>query len=238
MTLQDGGMPVKKTRRKTTYKNAEKKETIQLLPRSENQGLYIEAIKTQNQIIVLGPAGTGKTYIAATAAANLYTKKEIDKIVITRPNVAAGKSIGYFPGTLEEKMMPWVMPVLEVLHWQLGKGAVDTGIKNGNIEIAPFETMRGRSFRDAFVILDEAQNVSPHEIKMFLTRIGENCKVILNGDIFQSDLNETSGLAKAIHMVKKYMLPVPVIEFGVDDIVRSDLCKQWIIAFMKEEKKQ
>lgn len=238
MPLQDEDKPVRKTRRKTTYKNAEKKDTIQLLPRSENQALYIEAIKTQNQIIVLGPAGTGKTYIAATAAANLYIQKEIDKIVITRPNVAAGKSIGYFPGTLEEKMMPWVMPVLEVLHWQLGKGAVDTGIKNGNIEIAPFETMRGRSFRDAFVILDEAQNVSPHEIKMFLTRIGENCKVILNGDIFQSDLNETSGLSKAIHMVKKYMLPVPVIEFGVDDIVRSDLCKQWIIAFMKEEKKQ
>ena len=118
--------------------------------------------------------------------------------------------------------------------WHLGKGAVETGIKNGNIEIAPFETMRGRSFTDAFVILDEAQNVTPHEIKMFLTRIGQNCTVILNGDIFQSDLSETSGLSKAIHMVKKYMLPVPVIEFQAEDIVRSDLCKQWIIAFMKE----
>jgi phosphate starvation-inducible PhoH-like protein len=128
------------------------------------------------------------------------------------------------------------MPVLEVLHWHLGRGAVDTGIKNGNIEIAPFETMRGRSFRDAFVILDEAQNVTPHEIKMFLTRVGENCKVILNGDVFQSDLQETSGLSKAIHMVKKYMLPVPVIEFEMQHIVRSDLCKQWISAFMQEEK--
>ena len=229
---------IKRTRRKTNYKNADKKETIELLPRSENQALYIKAIQERDQVFVLGPAGTGKTYIAATQAANMYIRKEIDKIVITRPNVAAGKSIGYFPGTLEEKMMPWVMPVLEVLHWQLGKGAVDTGIKNGNIEIAPFETMRGRSFRDAFVILDEAQNVTPHEIKMFLTRIGENCKVILNGDIFQSDLSETSGLAKAIHMVKKYMLPVPVIEFGVDDIVRSNLCKLWIMAFMQEEAKK
>ena len=224
----------KRTRRKTTYKNADKKETAQLVPQNERQRDYINAIEEFSQIIVLGPAGTGKTYIAATKAANMYITKQIDKIIITRPNVAAGKSIGYFPGTLEEKMMPWVMPVLEVLHWHLGKGAVETGIKNGNIEIAPFETMRGRSFTDAFVILDEAQNVTPHEIKMFLTRIGQNCTVILNGDIFQSDLSETSGLSKAIHMVKKYMLPVPVIEFQAEDIVRSDLCKQWIIAFMKE----
>lgn len=224
----------KRTRRKTTYKNADKKETAQLVPQNDRQRDYINAIEEFSQIIVLGPAGTGKTYIAATKAANMYITKEIDKIIITRPNVAAGKSIGYFPGTLEEKMMPWVMPVLEVLHWHLGKGAVETGIKNGNIEIAPFETMRGRSFTDAFVILDEAQNVTPHEIKMFLTRIGQNCTVILNGDIFQSDLSETSGLSKAIHMVKKYMLPVPVIEFQAEDIVRSDLCKQWIIAFMKE----
>lgn len=224
----------KRTRRKTTYKNADKKEAAQLVAQNDRQRDYINAIEEFSQIIVLGPAGTGKTYIAATKAANMYITKEIDKIIITRPNVAAGKSIGYFPGTLEEKMMPWVMPVLEVLHWHLGKGAVETGIKNGNIEIAPFETMRGRSFTDAFVILDEAQNVTPHEIKMFLTRIGKNCTVILNGDIFQSDLSETSGLSKAIHMVKKYMLPVPVIEFQAEDIVRSDLCKQWIIAFMKE----
>ena len=116
----------KRTRRKTTYKNADKKETADLLPQNDRQKEYIEAIETHSQIIVLGPAGTGKTYIAATYAANLYTTKQIDKIIITRPNVAAGKSIGYFPGTLEEKMMPWVMPVLEVLHWHLGKGAVET----------------------------------------------------------------------------------------------------------------
>lgn len=224
----------KKTRRKTNYKGAAEKNTIELLGKSVKQTEYIDALGSADQVIVLGPAGTGKTYIAATAACNLYITKKIDKIIITRPNVAAGKSIGYFPGTLEEKMMPWVMPVLEILHRHLSKGVVDTGIKSGNIEIAPFETMRGRSFEDAFVILDEAQNVTPHEMKMFLTRVGQNVTVILNGDIQQSDLNETSGLSKAIHLAKKHMIPVPVIEFGVDDIVRSDLCKQWIIAFMKE----
>lgn len=222
------------TKRKTTYKGADNKPPIQLVPKSPRQAEYIDALKDSSQVIVLGPAGTGKTYIGATKAAQLYQEKQIDKIIITRPNVAAGKSIGYFPGTLEEKMMPWVMPVLEVLHWHMGKGAVETGIKNGNIEIAPFETMRGRSFQDAFVILDEAQNVTPHEMKMFLTRVGQNCTVILNGDIQQSDLGETSGLAKAIHIAKKHLIPVPVIEFTPDDIVRSDLCKKWIIAFMKE----
>mgnify|MGYP003629852769 FL=1 len=224
----------KKTRRKTNYKGAAEKNTIELLGKSVKQTEYIDALGSADQVIVLGPAGTGKTYIAATAACNLYITKKIDKIIITRPNVAAGKSIGYFPGTLEEKMMPWVMPVLEILHRHLSKGVVDTGIKSGNIEIAPFETMRGRSFEDAFVILDEAQNVTPHEMKMFLTRVGENCTVILNGDIMQSDLNETSGLAKAILVAKKHLIPVPIIEFGVDDIVRSKLCKQWIVAFMKE----
>lgn len=224
----------RQTKRKTTYKNAENKPPIELLPKSPKQDDYIKALNEASQVVVLGPAGTGKTYIAATKASQLYQEKRIDKIIITRPNVAAGKSIGYFPGTLEEKMMPWVMPVLEVLHWHLGKGAVETAIKSGNIEIAPFETMRGRSFQDAFVILDEAQNVTPHEMKMFLTRVGENCTVVLNGDIQQSDLGETSGLSKAIHLAKKYLIPVPVIEFGVEDIVRSDLCKKWIVAFMKE----
>lgn len=209
-----------------------------LLPKTENQQSYIKAINTSSQVIVLGPAGTGKTFIAATIAADLYAQRKIDKIILTRPNVAAGKSIGFFPGTLEEKMAPWMAPVIDVVTQRLGKGVVETAMKNGNIEIVPFETMRGRSFTDAFVILDEAQNTSVTEIKMFLTRVGENCRVILNGDIMQSDLNETSGLRKAIHMVKKYMLPIPIIEFEVKDIVRSDLCKLWIEAWIKEEGKR
>lgn len=206
-----------------------------LLPKTENQRAYIKAISDSSQVIVLGPAGTGKTFIAAMIAADLYADRKIDKIILTRPNVAAGKSIGFFPGTLEEKMAPWMAPVVDVLTKRLGKGVIETAMKNGNIEIVPFETMRGRSFSDAFVILDEAQNTSVTEIKMFLTRVGENCRVIMNGDIMQSDLHETSGLKRAIHMVKKYMLPIPIIEFEVSDIVRSDLCKLWIEAWIKEE---
>lgn len=224
------------SRRKRT-KFDEGRGDIALVPKTPMQGEYIRALKESQQVIVLGPAGTGKTYIASTYAASLYNTKQIDKIILSRPNVGAGKSIGYFPGTLDEKMAPWMAPVIDVLNKQLTAPVVELAIKNRNIEIVPFETMRGRSFENAFVILDEAQNTTPHEIKMFLTRVGDNCRIVMNGDVSQSDIHETSGLRRAIHMAKKYSLPVPVIEFTIDDVVRSDLCKQWIQAFMAEEKK-
>jgi len=207
---------------------------VELLPKTPRQADYIRALKEASQVIVMGPAGTGKTYVAATFAAQLYLAKKIDKIIITRPNVAAGRSIGFFPGTLNEKMEPWLAPIVDVLRRHLDPGVIETAMRNGNIEVVPFETMRGRSFENALVILDEAQNTTPQEMKMFLTRVGEDCTVIMNGDISQSDLKERSGLKTAIHMVKKYMLPVPIVEFQIEDIVRSDLCRLWIEAFHKE----
>ena len=224
------------TRRKPS-KFDEKKPSIILLPKTHMQGEYIKALKSSEQVIVLGPAGTGKTYIASAFAASLYQTKAIDKIILTRPNIGASKSIGYFPGTLEEKMSPWMAPVIDVLSKLLTPAVVEIAINSKNIEIVPFETMRGRSFENAFVILDEAQNTTPHEMKMFLTRIGDNSRVLLNGDVSQSDIQETSGLSKTIMMVKKQCLPVPVIEFTIDDVVRSPLCKMWIEAFIAEEKK-
>lgn len=223
-----------KGKRQTRYKGAETESLsriVELSPLNKNQELYLNALKTSDQTIVCGYSGTGKTFMAATHAANLYTTRQVDKIIITRPNVAVGKDLGYFPGTLEEKFQPWALPILEVLIEQLGKGVVETAIKNGNIEMAPLSTMRGRSFHDAFIILDEAQNTSISEVKMFLTRIGKSCKVVINGDIKQSDIQRQSGLSRIIHLAKKHHLPIPIIEFGVDDIVRSDICKQWIIAF-------
>jgi len=226
-------------RERVTQKSAkfdEKKREVVIVPMNENQKDYLNALKTSQQVVVLGPAGTGKTYIAASFAASLYLNKKVDKIILTRPNIAAGRSIGFFPGTLEEKMAPWVVPVMEVLVKHLGHGVVETGMKNGNIEIQPFETMRGRSFEDAFVLLDEAQNTTNQEIKMFLTRVGENCRIVMNGDIMQSDVSKNSGLTKTIEMIDKYDIPVPIIEFGVEDIVRSGLCKMWVEAFIKEDK--
>jgi phosphate starvation-inducible PhoH-like protein len=224
----------KRTRRKTNYKGAEKKQTSGLVPRTDRQKELIDALKTHSQVFILGPAGTGKTYVTATYAADLYTTKEIDKIVITRPHVAVGKELGFLKGDLQEKTMPWALPVLDVLEKHLGKGAVETGIKNGNIEMAPLALMRGRSFDNAFIIVDETQNITTHELKMLLTRVGEDTTIVLNGDIQQSDLKEADGLSKVIHLAKKHMLPVPIIEFGVDDIIRSDICAQWVKVFMKE----
>jgi phosphate starvation-inducible PhoH-like protein len=223
------------TRRKTTYKNADKKPAVVLLPRTAKQKDFIDALNSSSQIFVLGPAGTGKTYITATYAAQMYSEKKIDKIVITRPHVAVGKELGFLKGDLAEKTMPWALPVLDVLEKHLGKGVVETAIKAGNIEMAPLALMRGRSFEDAFIIVDETQNITTHELKMLLTRVGEGTTIVLNGDVQQSDLKEADGLSKVIHLAKKHMLPVPIIEFGVDDIVRSDICAQWVKVFMKEK---
>lgn len=225
----------KRTRRKTTYKGASAKKTSGLVPKTDRQKDLLDALKESSQVFILGPAGTGKTYVTATYASDLYTTKEIDKIVITRPHVAVGKELGFLKGDLQEKTMPWALPVLDVLEKHLGKGAVETGIKNGNIEMAPLALMRGRSFDNAFIIVDETQNITTHELKMLLTRVGEGTTIVLNGDIQQSDLKEADGLSKVIHLAKKHMMPVPIIEFGVEDIIRSDICAMWVKVFMKEK---
>lgn len=223
-----------RTRRKTNYKNASLKKTSAFVPRTESQRKLWDFMKASCQVLVLGPAGTGKTYVTATYASDLYTTKQIDKIVITRPHVSVGRDIGFLPGTLEEKTYPWALPVLDVLVRHMGRGSVDTGIKNGNIEMAPLALMRGRSFENAFVIVDETQNITTHELKMLLTRVGEGSKIVLNGDVQQSDLKEADGLSKIIHLAKKHMLDVPIVEFGIEDIVRSDICAEWVKVFVKE----
>lgn len=220
--------------RQTKTKHDAKKSPVNLVPRNENQAEYVKALGSSSQVIVLGPAGTGKTYVVSTYAANKYYMKDIDKIIITRPHVAVGRDVGYLPGTLEEKSAPWALPVLDVLQRHLGKGVVETGLKNGNIEVAPLALMRGRSFENAFVIVDEAQNITLPELKMVVTRIGEGCTLVLNGDIQQSDLRDGDGLSKIIHLTKKHMLPIPIVEFTIKDIVRSDICRLWIETFSKE----
>ena len=210
-------------------------ETERVLPPikalNPTQAAYLDALRVSPQVIVLGPAGTGKTWIAATHAADLYRNRRIDKIILTRPNVPCGRSLGYFPGTIEEKFAPWAAPVIEAIKERMGKAAYEIALKNGDIELLPFEVMRGRSWKDAFVLLDEAQNSTVTEIKTFLTRVGENCTVVINGDVSQCDLEQASGLATAIHLIKSQMLPVPVIQFTRDDIVRSGACAMWVRAF-------
>ncbi len=195
------------------------------------QAQYLAALRSSPQVVVLGPAGTGKTWIAATHAADLYRNGRIDKIILTRPNVPCGRSLGFFPGSLQEKFAPWAVPIVDAIKERIGAGPYEIALKRGDIEMAPFEVMRGRSWKDAFILLDEAQNTSVAEIKTFLTRVGENCISVINGDINQSDIQQASGLGRMIDLVRTHDLPVPVIEFGIEDIVRSGICAMWVKAF-------
>jgi len=202
-----------------------------ILPLNPTQDAYLRALKTSAQVVVLGPAGTGKTWIAATYAADLYRQCRIRKIVLTRPAVPAGRSLGFLPGSLEDKFGPWAAPVIEAIKERIGAAAFDIALKHGDIELVPFEVMRGRSWKNAFILLDEGQNTTPAEIKMFLTRLGEGCTVVVNGDVSQTDLKETSGLRTIVDLIEAQNLPVPVIEFTRADIVRSGLCAMWVEAF-------
>lgn len=205
---------------------------------TETQGQYIEALTNYLQLVVLGPAGTGKTFIAGSYAADCLMNHKVSRVIITRPNVPAGRSLGFFPGDMMEKVAPWVVPLTSVISDRMGKGAFEIALKRGDIEIVPFEVMRGRSWDNALIILDEAQNTVPAEMKMFLTRVGGNSQVIVNGDVNQTDLKETSGLKTIIVMINKYKNlsdNAAIIEFTIDDIVRSDICAMWVRAFHKEK---
>jgi len=227
--------PKPKTTRTPTKFDEEKKH-ISILPKTDKQAEYIKAIIGPSaQVVCFGPSGTGKTYVVSSIAASLYNTNKIDKIVITRPHVAVGDGIGFLKGDLREKTEPWALPVLDILEEHLGKGVVECGLKKGNIEVAPMAMMRGRSFKNAFIIVDEAQNISFDQLKMLLTRVGEGSKIILNGDVMQSDLKVTDGLTTILKYVTKYDLPVPVVEFGVEDIVRSALTRMWVEVFIKEK---
>jgi phosphate starvation-inducible protein PhoH and related proteins len=195
------------------------------------QAHYLAALRSSPQVVVVGPAGTGKTWIAATCAADLYRNRQVSRIILTRPNVPCGRSLGYFPGSLQDKFAPWATPVAEAIKDRIGKAAYDIAVKNGDIDMVPFEVMRGRSWKHAFVLLDEAQNTTPVEMKTFLTRVGEDCTTVINGDVSQCDLDDGSGLRTVLELIRSHGLPVPVIEFTLDDIVRSGLCAMWVRAF-------
>lgn len=207
------------------------------LPRAltKNQQLFIDAVIHKDLVIALGSAGTGKSFLSAAMAAFFYKTGKCKTIILTRPTVPTGKSIGFFPGSLDEKMEPWVSPFLSVLEQELTKGKVEIMRKAGQIQIVPFEVIRGRSWNEAFVILDEGQNCDLIELKAFVTRQGENTTAIINGDISQSDL-KNSGLGVLVSIVerdKELKEFTQLINFSSDDIVRSGICKAWVKAFEK-----
>lgn len=202
--------------------------------KTPNQSHLISAIDKSQLILLDGPAGTGKTFCTTSKACEFLIEGKVQKIILVRPNIPAGRSIGLFPGTLEEKMANWTIPIIEIMKDYFNAGTLDCHIKNGKIVVVPFEVMRGASFNDAFVILDEAQNTTPHEMEMFLTRIGEGSTIVVNGDTRQNDLKDgqESGLEMAIRMAKRHRISnVSVVKMTTEDIVRSGMCRDWVIAF-------
>lgn len=212
---------------------APKADRSPIVPKTDSQKRYINAIKSHQLVFATGPAGTGKTWICAALAAQALESKQIDKIIITRPAVEAGEELGFLPGEMEEKFDPYLRPFRDVLDERLGKSFVEYMIKMGRIEAAPLAYMRGRTFKNAYVILDEGQNTTPTQMKMFLTRIGENCRVIVNGDLNQKDIRGKSGLDDAIKRLG-FIPSVRCVEFGKSDVVRSGLVQEIVEAYESE----
>jgi phosphate starvation-inducible protein PhoH and related proteins len=214
----------------TTRFVSKRKKAEPLEPQTDAQEQYLFAMQNSQLIFALGPAGTGKTYVASAYAADLLQSKDIEQIIITRPNVEVGAGFGFLPGELEEKYAPYLAPFREVMIERMGLSQYEYALKAETISPRPLAFMRGATFNDAFVILDEAQNCTPAEMKMFLTRIGKNCTVVVDGDPDQCDLHGPSGLDDAVNRLER--IPgVSVVEFTEDDIVRSGLIKDILCAY-------
>ena len=193
------------------------------------QGVYLEAIKENDVIFGIGSAGTGKTYIAASYAAGELFHRRIQKIILTRPNVETGRGLGFLPGDLTEKYAPYLAPFEQIFSRNLGKGFYEYALKNGDIDPKPLGFMRGATFENCILLIDECQQMTKEEFHMILSRIGRNCKVILSGDPAQSDISN-SGLEDAVRRLG-HIDGVEVVNFMDEDIVRSKMCKAVIMAY-------
>ena len=210
------------------YAARQQRTTVE--PMTEVQGHYLAAIRSQKLIFGIGPAGTGKTFVAASWAAEQLMAKRVEQIILTRPAVETGQSMGFLPGTLEEKYEPFLEPFKEAMIRTMGKGPFEYALKSGKISPRPLGYMRGATFDNSIVLFDEAQNSTITEMKMFLTRTGQDCTVVVSGDIDQCDLNGISGLEDAVGRLHR-INGVKVIEFEEDDIVRSGLVRDIIKAY-------
>ena len=203
-----------------------------IAPKSLTQKLYIESIRNNDIVFGVGPAGTGKTYLAMAMAVSAFVNKEVNRIILTRPAVEAGEKLGFLPGDLSQKVDPYLRPLLDALYDMMDYDKASRLIEKNAIEIAPLAFMRGRTLNDAFVVLDEAQNTTPMQMKMFLTRLGFNSKAVITGDTTQIDLGgeDKSGLLEAESLVKK-IEGISFVYFSKNDVVRHPLVRQIIEAY-------
>ena len=218
-----------------SFKQLIKTPKKSVIARSEKQSEYIKALKENDIVMSLGPAGTGKSFLAVSVAVTLLMEKKIDRVILSRPAVEAGEKLGFLPGDMKEKVDPYLRPLYDALYELFGADKIDKKIEAGEIEIAPLAFMRGRTLKNCFAILDEAQNATETQIKMFLTRIGENSKLVVNGDPSQVDLinKRDSGLIKSRNLLKE-LEEIKVIEFDHNDVVRHPLVSKIIKAYQNK----
>ena len=218
-----------------SFKQLIKTPRKSVIARSEKQSDYIKALKENDIVMSLGPAGTGKSFLAVSVGVTLLMEKKIERVILSRPAVEAGEKLGFLPGDMKEKVDPYLRPLYDALYELFGADKIDKKIESGEIEIAPLAFMRGRTLKNCFAILDEAQNATETQIKMFLTRIGENSKLVVNGDPSQIDLfnKSHSGLIKSKEILKD-LKEIKIIEFDHNDVVRHPLVSKIIRAYHKK----
>ena len=218
-----------------SFKQLIKTPKKSVIARSEKQSEYIKALKENDIVMSLGPAGTGKSFLAVSVAVTLLMEKRIERVILSRPAVEAGEKLGFLPGDMKEKVDPYLRPLYDALYELFGAEKIDKKIETGEIEIAPLAFMRGRTLKNCFAILDEAQNATETQIKMFLTRIGENSKLVVNGDPSQVDLinKSHSGLIKSKDILKN-LKEIKIIEFDHNDVVRHPLVSKIIRAYQNK----
>ena len=211
------------------------KKTI--VPKSIGQKTYFEALKNFELVFGLGPAGTGKSYLAVAKGIEMLKKGFVEKIILTRPAVEAGERLGFLPGDMKEKIDPYLRPIYDALYEMMPADRVEKKIQSGEIEIAPLAFMRGRTFTNSFVIVDEAQNTTSTQMKMVLTRIGEGSRMVINGDLSQVDLpvGQKSGLKQAQEILNN-IKAIKIIELGVEDVIRHPIVAEIIKAYNKQNK--
>ncbi len=213
-----------------SHKRALGKKSV--VPKSANQKRYIETLETYDMVFAIGPGGTGKTYLAVALAVSALMSKQVNRIILARPAVEAGERLGFLPGTLQEKVDPYMRPLYDALHDLLEADKLESFLEKGIIEVAPLAFMRGRTLNDSFVILDEAQNTTSEQMKMFLTRMGNNAKAVITGDITQIDLPNPrkSGLVEAMNILQG-VDGIRFIRFEDGDVVRHQLVQRIIRAY-------